>query len=77
MKELCKDPWDADYIDKIGEERQALFDLVLAANYMDITVGTGGSARCLLHALTGPSATCRSSLTVMCARVASLSTTPI
>lgn len=36
MKELCKDPWDADYIDKIGEDRQLLYDLILAANYMDI-----------------------------------------
>jgi len=36
MKELCKDPWDADFIDKIGEDRQALYDLILVANYMDI-----------------------------------------
>lgn len=34
MKELCKEPWDADYIDKIGEDRQLLYDLILAANYM-------------------------------------------
>lgn len=27
---------DADYIDKIGETRQQLYDLILAANYMDI-----------------------------------------
>jgi S-phase kinase-associated protein 1 len=36
MKDVCKDPWDADYIDKIGDERQKLYDLILAANYMDI-----------------------------------------
>lgn len=29
MKELCKDSWDADYIDKIGEDRQLLYDLIL------------------------------------------------
>jgi hypothetical protein len=27
---------DAEYIDKIGETRQQLYDLILAANYMDI-----------------------------------------
>jgi len=36
MKDVCKDPWDADYIDKIGDNRQQLYDLILAANYMDI-----------------------------------------
>jgi len=36
MKELCKDAWDAEYIDKIGEDRQMLYDLILAANYMDV-----------------------------------------
>ena len=36
LKDLCKDPWDAEYIDKIGEDRQSLYDLILAANYMDI-----------------------------------------
>lgn len=30
------DKWSADYIDKIGEVRQDLYDLTLAANYMDI-----------------------------------------
>jgi hypothetical protein len=29
MKEVCKDPWDADFIDKIGENRQILYDLIL------------------------------------------------
>jgi hypothetical protein len=29
--QLCKDPWDADYIDKIGEDRQALYDLILVS----------------------------------------------
>jgi len=36
MKDVCKDPWDAQYIDKIAENRQQLYDLILAANYMDI-----------------------------------------
>jgi len=36
MKDVCKDPFDAEYIDRIGENRQALYDLILAANYMDI-----------------------------------------
>ena len=36
MKDVCKDPWDAEYIDKVGEHRQLLYDLILAANYMDI-----------------------------------------
>jgi len=36
MKQVCSDPWDATYIDKIGETRQELYDLILAANYMDI-----------------------------------------
>lgn len=36
MKEVCKDQWDAEFIDRIGENRAALYDLILAANYMDI-----------------------------------------
>lgn len=36
MKDVCKDPWDADFIDKIGENRAVLYDLTLSANYMDI-----------------------------------------
>jgi len=36
MKDVCKDPWDAEFIDKIGDDRQKLYDLILAANYMDI-----------------------------------------
>jgi len=36
MKQVCSDPWDATYIDKIGETRQDLYDLILAANYMDV-----------------------------------------
>lgn len=36
MKDVCKDGWDADYIDGIGVDRQQLYDLILAANYMDI-----------------------------------------
>lgn len=36
MKDVCKDKWDAEFIDRIGENRQTLYDLILAANYMDI-----------------------------------------
>jgi len=36
MKDVVKDVWDADFIDRIGENRQQLYDLVLAANYLDI-----------------------------------------
>lgn len=37
MKDVCKDAEDAAFIDGIGEHnRQDLYDLILAANYMDI-----------------------------------------
>jgi S-phase kinase-associated protein 1 len=37
MKETCAGhPWDADFIDAIAVKRQDLYDLILAANYMDI-----------------------------------------
>ena len=36
MKDVCKDAWDAEFIDKIGADRQQLYDVILAANYMDI-----------------------------------------
>ena len=36
MKDVCKDKWDADFIDAIGNNRQQLYDLILAANYMDV-----------------------------------------
>jgi len=36
MKEVCSDPWDAEFIDELGDIRQDLYDLILAANYMDI-----------------------------------------
>lgn len=36
MKEVCKDPFDATFIDDIGENRQQLYDLILAANYMHV-----------------------------------------
>lgn len=29
MKDVCKDKWDANFIDKIGENRQTLYDLIL------------------------------------------------
>jgi hypothetical protein len=34
MKDVCPHKWDAEYIDKIGNERQKLYDLILAANCM-------------------------------------------
>ena len=39
MSDVCKDKWDADFIDKVGNDEaglQPLYDLILAANYMDI-----------------------------------------
>jgi hypothetical protein len=36
MKEVVRDEWDAIYIDKIGDNRQQLYDVILAANYMDV-----------------------------------------
>jgi S-phase kinase-associated protein 1 len=36
MKDVVKDPWDAEFIDQVGVDRQKLYDLVLAANYMDV-----------------------------------------
>jgi len=36
MKDVCKDAWDATFIDNIGDDRQKLYDLILAANYLDI-----------------------------------------
>lgn len=36
MKDVCPHKWDAEYIDRIGDTRQQLYDLILAANYMDI-----------------------------------------
>jgi len=36
MKDVCRDPWDAEWIDRIGVDRQYLYDLILAANYLHI-----------------------------------------
>ena len=36
MIDAVKDPWDAKFIDDLGENRQDLYDLMLAANYMDM-----------------------------------------
>lgn len=36
MKDVVKDQWDADFIDRIGENLRDLYDIVLAANYLDI-----------------------------------------
>jgi len=36
MKDVCKDVWDAEFIDGMGGTRQELYDLILAANYMDV-----------------------------------------
>jgi len=32
MKQVCSDPWDATYIDKVGETRQDLYDLILVCH---------------------------------------------
>lgn len=36
MKDVCQDPFDAQFIDQIGEDRQLLYDLILGANYMHV-----------------------------------------
>jgi len=36
MKEVVSDPWDAEFIDALAVERQKLYDVILAANYLDI-----------------------------------------
>jgi len=36
MKDVVSDKWDAEFVDRIGENRQQLYDLILAANYMDV-----------------------------------------
>jgi hypothetical protein len=35
MKDVCPYKWDAEYIDKIGDTRQQLYNVVLGANYME------------------------------------------
>lgn len=37
MADVVKDKWDAEFIDKVGEDLATLYELILAANYMDIT----------------------------------------
>ena len=36
MKDACDDKWSGEFIDAIGNNRKQLYDLILAANYMDI-----------------------------------------
>lgn len=36
MKDVCACPWDARFIDEIGEDRQLLYDVILLANYLNI-----------------------------------------
>lgn len=36
MRRVVEDVWDADFIDRVGENREKLFALILAANYLDI-----------------------------------------
>jgi S-phase kinase-associated protein 1 len=36
MKGNVKDPWDAEFIDRVGNTRQTLYDLISAANYLEI-----------------------------------------
>lgn len=36
MRDVVKDQWDAVFIDRVGENRELLYALILAANYLDI-----------------------------------------
>jgi hypothetical protein len=37
MRDVVSDKWDAVFIDAVGDgDRQTLYDLILAANYLDI-----------------------------------------
>ena len=36
MKEVCNDKWDATFINTVGEDLRQLYELISAANYMDI-----------------------------------------
>lgn len=37
MREVVKDQFDAEFVDKLADENlQTLYDVILAANYMDI-----------------------------------------
>jgi len=36
MKDVCKDEWDAKFIDSIADTRSVLYEVILAANYLDI-----------------------------------------
>lgn len=38
MSQVCNDPWDAEFIDRVDQQygRQQLYNVILAANYMDI-----------------------------------------
>lgn len=38
LSEVLSDPWDAAMLERLGSTRQPLYDVVLAANYMDIPV---------------------------------------
>jgi len=36
MREVCSDPWDAEFIDKVGSDRRKLYDIIFAANNLNI-----------------------------------------
>lgn len=36
MIDICPDPWDAQWVDEIGEDKQQLYNLCEAANYVNI-----------------------------------------
>lgn len=36
MKQVCSDPWDATFIDRIGTTNEELYNLILASNYLNI-----------------------------------------
>lgn len=43
LRELCKDPWDAEFIDNIEPDRQLLYDVILVCvlsghNYLNTSI---------------------------------------
>ena len=36
MKIVCSDKWEAEFINRLGENKKLLYDFILASNYMDI-----------------------------------------
>lgn len=49
MKDVCKEAWDAEFIDAIGEDRQLLYDLILVRVGSGLSVCSVAVAGCQLH----------------------------